>query len=201
MPNVWMPATNARSQLLDGVPKKDIYIAQTYMAFSCIVALACCAWTLHDYMDDSITMRAYSYIGSIASGMLLAGLIVEWLVYRRGGCFAMFGLKEGTPVVESARKIGLGVTLVHIATASICIFSVCAAAVNIYENSSPGLYGLSCTVIAFYWLYIVFYTPNTIMHIAVHRQLPEAEQLTVTLQVNAISLVWRKTKMNPLDYM
>jgi len=181
------------------VSKWDIIAAQCYMVFSCIVALVCSAWTLDTYMDGSITMRAYSWVGTMSAATLLLGLIIEWVVYRRGGCCALCAKAESK--IEEVRRKGVGVTVVHVATASICMFSVCAAAVNIYENASTGLYALSCAVIAFYWVYHVMYTPSTVMHVAVHSNLPEAEQLIIGLQLNATRLVWRSGRVNPMDYL
>jgi len=181
------------------VSKWDIIAAQCYMVFSCIVALVCSAWTLDNYMDGSTTMRAYSWVGTLSAATLLLGLLIEWVVYRRGGCCAPCA--PAASKIEAIRRNGVGITVVHVATSSISMFSVCAASVNIYENASTGLYALSCAVIAFYWVYMVMYTPSTVMHVAVHSNLPEAEQLIIGMQLNATRLVWRSARVNPMDYL
>jgi len=146
-----------------------------------------------------MTMRAYSWVGTLSAAMLLLGLLTEYVVYRRGGC--CLPCTRVSHSLESLRQRGLGITLVHIATSSIAIFSVCAAAVNIYENATTGLYALSCAVLAFYWMHMVLYTPSTTMHLAVHHDMPEAEQLLNGLQQNATRLVWRNSTLNPTDYL
>ena len=182
----------------EGISKLDIFVAQLYMLFSCIVALVCSSWTLSNYVDGSLTMRAYSWIGTLSSALLLCGLLVECVVYRRG----CGGLCAGTGnVVEQIRKHGLGVSLVHVATSSISIFSMCAAAVNIYENSSAGLYAVSCAVLAFNWVYNVMYTPSTTMYIATYAHLSEAEQLIIACQQQSTRYVWRNSKVNPVNYL
>ena len=134
------------------ISRIEIHAAQVYILWSTIVALVCSAWTLTEYVSDSKPLKAYSWVGTIASGMLLAGLCIEWIVYRRGGCLP--GCMRADAHIERVRQRGLGLTMTHIATSSISMFSTCAAAVNIYNNAAGGLYAVSCSVIAFYWLYI-----------------------------------------------
>jgi len=102
--------------------------------------------------------------------------------------------------IERVRQRGLGLTMTHIATSSISMFSTCAAAVNIYNNAAGGLYAVSCSVIAFYWLYGVLFTPNTVMHVAIHTTLSEAEQVLIGLHQNTGRLVWRSSKVDPSAY-
>lgn len=169
----------------------DIYAARSYMVFSCVVALICSAWTLDNYMNGNITMRAYAWIGTVASAMLVLGLLTEGAIYRRS---------SGNPpyaYAEAARQRGVGVSMVHVATATIGIFSVCVAAVNIYGNASDGLYAMSCAVIAVNWIYYVMFTPNTVMHLALSGQLSDAESRLLVAQQNAIQLVWRRSSITP----
>jgi len=123
---------------------------------------------------------------------------MEWALYRNGGCCGPCAGSEHT--VDTVRKRGLGISLVHIATSSISIFSVCASAVNIYENASTGLYAISCAVLAFNWVYNVMYTPSTAMYIAVYTHLPEAEQVIIAFQQQSTRYVWRQSQINPADY-
>ena len=182
----------------EGISKVDICVAQLYMLFSCIVALVCSSWTLDNYMNGSLTMRAYSWIGTVSSALLLCGLRMEGVVYRRGCCGPCTSTGRAA---EKIRKRGLGVSMVHIATSSISIFSMCASAVNIYENASAGLYAISCAVLAFNWVYNVMYTPSTVMYLAAYAHLPEAEQLIIAFQQQSTRYVWRNSKVNPTDYL
>jgi len=170
----------------------DITIARLYLFYTCIFALVCSAWTLRNYSNGDTTMRAYAWIGTISSTMLLAGLLIELFVYR--GC-----CRKRSPVAEQIRQRGVGVTMVHIASATICIFSVCAAAVNIYGNASEGLYGLSCVVLVVNWAYAVFYTPSTTMHLAVFSHVSEAEQYVLSAQQRSIRYVWRHSSVTPTE--
>jgi hypothetical protein len=172
----------------------EILAAKIFILFSTVVALVCSAWTMSEYMSDSSALEAYSWVGTIASGMLLAGLCIEWIIYRRGGCMG------ADTHIERVRQRGLGLTMTHIATSSISMFSTCAAAVNIHNNAEGGLYAISCAVIAFYWIYGVLFTPNTVMHVAIHTSLPEAEQVLIGLHQNSGRLVWRNSKVDPSAY-
>lgn len=185
------------AQLLShrGISNGEMYAARCYMLFTCIVAFICSAWTLDNYMNGSTTMRAYSWIGTISSAMLVTGLLLEWAVYRNGGCCGRSG--GATRVADTLRTRGVGISLVHIATSSISIFSTCASAVNIYNNSSTGLYAVSCSVLAVNWIYNVMYTPSTTMHLAIYSNLPEAQQLLISFQQQSTQYVWRNSKINP----
>ena len=180
------------------ISRIEILAAKSFILFSTIVALVCSAWTMSEYMSDSSALEAYSWVGTISSGMLLAGLCIEWIIYRRGGCFP--GCMRADTHIERVRQRGLGLTMTHIATSSISMFSTCAAAVNIHNNATGGLYGISCAVIAFYWFYGVMFTPNTVMHVAIHTSLPEAEQVLIGLHQNSGRLVWRNSKVDPSAY-
>ncbi len=180
------------------ISKIEILAAKAFIMFSTIVALVCSAWTLSQYVSKSNPLMAYSWVGTIASGMLLMGLGIEWAIYRRGGCLP--GCQNADTKIERVRQRGLGLTMTHIATSSISMFSTCAAAVNIHNNATGGLYATSCIVIAFYWVYGVLFTPNTVMHVAIHTSLPEAEQTLVGFYQNAASFVWRSSKINPAAY-
>ena len=173
------------------INKADIRAAQCYMFYSCVFALVCSAWTLSNYIDGSITMRAYAWIGTIASALLLLGLLAEGATYVKS--------PSGTAYryAESARQKGIGVSTVHVATATIGIFSVCVAAVNIYGKASDGLYAMSCIVIVVNWLYYVLFTPNTIMHLAVAKHLSEPEHIVLIAQQHALQLVWRRSSIMP----
>ena len=174
------------------IHRADVIAAQSYIMHACVLALVCSSWTLSNYIDGNVTMRAYAWIGTVASGLLLAGIITEVLFYRRP--------KKSTwayTYAEAARQKGLGVALVHVATATIGIFSVCVAAVNVYGNASSGLYAMSCIVIAYNWIYYVFFTPNTVMHLAVNRYLSDAELHVIAVQQKAMQLVWRKSAVTP----
>ena len=178
-----------------GIASGDMYAARCYILFSCIVAFICSAWTLDNYITGSTTMRAYSWIGTISSAMLVTGLLLEWVVYRNGSCCGPYG--GASRAAENLRTHGVGISLVHIATASISIFSTCASAVNIYNNSSTGLYAISCSVLAVNWIYNVMYTPSTVMHLAIFSNLPEAQQLLIAFQQQSTQYVWRNSQINP----
>jgi hypothetical protein len=180
------------------ISRIEILAAQSFIMWSTVVALVCSAWTLSEYVSDSKPLQAYSWVGTIASGMLLAGLCIEGIIYKRGGCLP--GCIRADTHIERARQRGLGLTMTHIATSSISMFSTCAAAVNIYNNAEGGLYAISCAVIAFYWIYGVLFTPNTVMHVAIHTSLPEAEQVLIGLHQNTGRLVWRNSKVDPSAY-
>jgi len=179
----------------EGISRVDIVVAQCYMLFSCVVAFICSAWTLNNYMNGSTTMRAYSWIGTVSSALLVAGLLLEWMVHRGCACCNV------ARTVESARKRGVGISLVHIATSSIAIFSTCVAAVNIYNDATPGLYAISCAILAFNWVYNVMYTPSTTMYLAIYTHVPEADQLLLALQQQSIRYVWRNSRINPAEFM
>lgn len=174
-----------------GISLIDIYAARCYMIYVCVIALVCSAWTLSNYMNGNTTMRAYAWTGTVASALLVLGLLTEGAIYRRS--------PSRPPYVyaEAARQRGVGVSTVHVATATIGVFSVCVAAVNIYGNASSGLYGMSCAVIVVNWLYYVMFTPNTVMHLALSGQLSDAENRLLVAQQNAIQLVWRRSSITP----
>jgi hypothetical protein len=178
-----------------GIDSGDMYVARCYILFSCIVAFVCSAWSLDNYMNGSTTMRAYSWIGTISSAMLVTGLLLEWVVYRNGGCCGRSG--GATRVAETLRTHGVGISLVHVATSSISTFSTCASAVNIYNNSSAGLYAISCSVLAVNWIYYVMYTPSTVMHLAIFSNLSEAQQILIAFQQQSTQYVWRNSKIDP----
>ena len=191
-------AFTPRPHSVTRISRLEILAARIYILWSTVVALVCSAWTLSEYVSNSNPLQAYSWVGTVASGMLLAGLCIEWIIYRRGGCLP--GCMRADTHIERVRQRGLGLTMTHIATSSISMFSTCAAAVNIHNNATGGLYGVSCAVIAFYWVYGVMFTPNTVMHVAIHSSLPEAEQVLIGLHQNTGRLVWRNSKVDPTAY-
>ena len=102
-----------------------------------------------------------------------------------------------TQVADTIRQRGVGVSTVHVATATIGTFSVCVAAVNIDGNASAGLYGLSVAVLLINWAYSVFFTPSTVMHLAVFSHVSEAEQYVLSAQQRAIRYIWRQSAVTP----
>lgn len=175
------------------VPRHDVYAARCYILFTCIVAFTCSAWTLDNYIHGSTTMRAYGGIATVSSAMLVTGIAIEWLVHRNRGCCH----HSADWVGEAMRKHGVGVSLVHVATTSIAIFSTCASAVNIFNNASAGLYTLSCLVLAVNWAWTVMCTPCTAAQLAVYSRLPEAQQRLLAFQQQATHYVWRNSQINP----
>lgn len=169
----------------------DTYAARSYMFYLCVIALVCSAWTLSNYMNKNITMRAYAWIGTVASALLVLGLLTEAAIYRRSAAKPLYAY------AETLRQRGIGISLVHVATATISTFSVCVAAVNIYGNASDGLYGMSCAVIAVQWMYYVMFTPNTLMHVALNSNLSDAEYALLLAQQSALQLVWRRSTVTP----
>lgn len=173
------------------ISRIDIYAARSYMFYSCVIALICSAWTLNNYTNGNITMRAYAWIGTVASALLVLGILVEGAIYQRPSDSRPYAY------TEAVRQRGVGVSIVHVATSTIGIFSVCVAAVNIYGNASDGLYAISCVVIAVNWMYYVMFTPNTVMHLALNGQLSDAESRLLLAQQNAIQFVWRRSSITP----
>jgi len=179
-----------RALMRNDISRVDIVVARIYLFYSCVLTLICSVWTLSNYMNGDLSMRTYAWITTVSSAMMVLGLLVEWGIYR--GICSQKGYHT-----EKLRQHGVGVALVHIATATVGTFSTCAAAVNIYGNASAGLYGLSCVVIAFNWLYYVFFTPSTVMHLAVFSYVSEAEQVVIAAQQHSIRYVWRQSSVMP----
>lgn len=187
------PVPDPRHTVLHEISGKDIAVARTYLMYTCVIALVSCAWTLNNYIDGPSAIRAYSWIGTISSTMLVLGMMLEGAVYLR------VSASTHNRVLIYAQQHGLGVSVVHIATSTICIFSICIAAVNIHNNVSTGLYGLSVAAIALNWGYQTMFTPNNTMHIAIFGSLSESQQYVVSLQQRAINYVWRTSKLNPIE--
>ena len=182
---------DGKTQLMrSDISRVDIAVARAYLFYTCVLTMICSVWTLDNYIHGDLSMRAYAWITTIASAMMIMGLTTEWAIYR-GMC------NRKVKHAEKLRQHGIGVTLVHIATASIGVFSTCAAAVNIYGNAAAGLYGLSCFVIATNWLYYVLFTPSTVMHLAVFAYVSEAEQYVLAEQQRSIRYIWRQSAATP----
>lgn len=108
-----------------GALQPYVYFARAYVAFSCLLGVICCIWTVHHY-GKSDPEYAFGWVGTVFSCLLFFAAFHQILDHQRTNATES---GKSCPACYSAKDYGA--RLAHVTASFITIFSVCVATANI----------------------------------------------------------------------
>ena len=124
-------------------PPHFIFVSQAYMGAWCLIAVAAGAGAVDEYSGGPTSTRVFAWIGTIMGGLLLSGIALEAVNYRREQEVCIPGVSA---LLKWLHLQNFGERGTHVAINILTVCSVGLAAVNMHTETWDWQFGLSCSL-------------------------------------------------------
>ncbi len=167
----------------------QVRMTQLYLASWVGIALAASIGAVDRFTNGPDSTVVLAWIGTGTCSLMLLGIALE-LLWQRSGSASII------PLLDWLHQHSVPDRLTHIAVQVLSICSVGIASVNMHLEIWDWQFGLSCTLLAMVFLYNVFYTPATIVSIALYKYQTPAQRRSLEEQVNGCTFIWKNSHID-----
>ena len=164
-------------------------MTQIYLFSWLCIALAASIGAIDRFTHGPDSTVVLAWIGTATCSLMLTGILLE-LLWQRGAGTRII------PLLDWLHQHSVPDRLTHIAVQILSICSIGIASVNMHLEIWDWQFGFSCTLLGMVFLYNVFYTPSTIMSIALYDYQTPTQRRALEEQIRGCLFIWKDSHID-----